>query len=243
MSVTQPSPEHIRPALRERGLTGAVAAGFREVVEKAASSYWYCRAFHTGRSFDFQGRRYRYLYRRYNSTWRNERAVEVPVVWDVVKEYAGRRVLEVGNVLAHYFDVTHDRVDKYERGSGVLNEDIVDFRPRERYDLIVSISTLEHVGWDEEPRDPDKVLRAVETLKRLAAVGGRILVTVPMAYNPEMDARLRDGRISFTRRACLKRISRDNRWAEVEWAEVEHAAFDTPFRRINGLVFLELGVG
>jgi SAM-dependent methyltransferase len=212
-------------------------------VEKAASSYWYCRAFHTGRRFDFQGRRYRYLYRRYNSTWRNERAVEVPVVWDVVKEYAGRRVLEVGNVLAHYFDVTHDRVDKYERGSGVLNEDIVDFRPRERYDLIVSISTLEHVGWDEEPRDPDKVLRAVETLKRLAAVGGRILVTVPMAYNPEMDARLRDGRISFTRRACLKRISRDNRWAEVEWAEVEHAAFDTPFRRINGLVFLELGVG
>ena len=35
----------------------------------------------------------------------------------------------------------------------------------DKYDLIVTISTLEHVGWDEEPRDPSKVLRAIENLK------------------------------------------------------------------------------
>ena len=62
-----------------------------------------------------------------------------------------------------------------------------------------------------------------------------------MAYNPELDARLRDGRVTFTRRGCLKRISRDNRWAEVDWPEIEHAQFDAPFRRINGLLVLELG--
>ena len=81
----------------------------------------------------------------------------------------------------------------------------------------------------------------MDALRKLAADGGRILVTLPMAYNPELDARLRDGRVTFTRRRCLKRISKDNRWAEVEWAEIEHARFDTPFRRINGIVVLELG--
>lgn len=231
----------IRAALRKRGLGGTAVAVLREAVERTTSSFWYSRVFRSGRTFVFQGKRYRYLYRRYSSAWRSERVVEVPIVRDVLGQYAGRSILEVGNVLSHYYPVTHDRVDKYERANGVLNGDIVDFRPKKRYDLIVSISTLEHVGWDEDPRDPDKVLRAMDALRRLAADGGRILVTLPMAYNTELDARLRDGRVAFTRRGCLKRVSRDNRWAEVDWAEIEHARFDTPFRRINGLVVLELG--
>lgn len=231
----------LRSALERRGLSGAVVACLREALDRTTSSYWYTRAFRSRRTFLFQGKRYRYLYRRYSSAWRSERVVEVPIIRDVLAQYAGRNVLEVGNVLSHYFPVTHDRLDKYERAAGVVNEDIVDFRPAKRYDLIVSISTLEHVGWDEDPRDPDKVLGALDALRRLASPGGRILVTLPMAYNPELDARLRDGRIAFARRGCLQRVSRDNRWAEVEWAEIEHARFDTPFRRINGLVVLELG--
>ena len=35
------------------------------------------------------------------------------------------------------------------------------------FDLIVAISTLEHVGWDESPRDPAKAPRAVEVLRSL----------------------------------------------------------------------------
>jgi len=241
MSAPPGSRSRLFAALEKRGVAGTVAAGLREAVDRTTSSYWYSRAFFSGRTFVFQGVRYPYLYRRYNSAWRSERVVEVPIVREVVRQYAGRSVLELGNVLSHYFPVTHDRIDKYERAEGVVNEDIVDFRPSKRYDLIVSISTLEHVGWDEEPRDPDKVLRAIDALRRLAKDGGRILVTLPMAYNPQLDARLRDGRVTFTRRGCLKRISKDNRWVEVDWPEIEHAQFDTPFRRINGLLILELG--
>lgn len=157
-------------------------------------------------------------------------------MWDIVQRSRGRRVLEVGNVLAHYFPVAHDRVDKYERAPGVINEDVVDYRPGKAYDLIVSISTLEHVGWDETPRDPDKILRALDNLARLAAPGGRIVVTLPLAYNPNVDAYLKDGRIAFAERLCLKRVSRDNRWEQVEWPEVQDARYDTPFRRINALV-------
>jgi SAM-dependent methyltransferase len=226
----------LRRAVAERGLLYAVRAGTREIVDGVVSSYAFSSAFHSHRTFVFQGKRYRYLIHRYNSTWRTERVVEVPIVWDIVQRSRGRHVLEVGNVLAHYFPVTHDRVDKYERAPGVINEDIVDYRPARSYDLVVSISTLEHVGWDETPRDPAKILRALDNLARLTAPGGRIVVTLPMAYNPNVDAYLRDGRIAFTERFCLKRVSRDNRWEQVDWPAIHDARYDTPFRRINALV-------
>jgi hypothetical protein len=55
--------------------------------------------------------------------------------------------------------------DKYEVSPGVINKDIVEFVPPQKYDLIVSISTLEHVGWNEQPREPTKLLRAIEHLR------------------------------------------------------------------------------
>ena len=96
----------------------------------------------------------------------NERAIEVPIVWKIVSEYSEGRILEVGNVLSHYFSVCHDILDKYEKADGVINQDVVNFWAPNKYELIVSISTLEHVGWDESPRDPNKILRAIENLKR-----------------------------------------------------------------------------
>jgi hypothetical protein len=228
----------------ERGVGRAARDGAREIGQRVTSSLWYYRVAKSWATFAFQGRSYRYFYHPYNSTWKTERAVEVPIIWDLVRRCQGRRILEVGNVLSHYFPTSHDIVDKYERASGVLNEDIVDYRPArpdDRYDLIVSISTIEHVGWDEEPRQPDKLLRAVEHLRELLAPGGAIALTLPLAYNPAMDAMLRDGRLRFPRQGCLKRISADNRWAEVDWPEIERAEFNRPFRGINGLVIGRFG--
>lgn len=102
-----------------------------------------------------------------------------------MKKYKGRKILEVGNVLSHYFPVNHDIVDKYEKADGVINQDVIDFYPSKRYDLIISISTLEHVGWDENLRDhkilrdPMKVLHAIENLKRLLAPEGKWLSPYP----------------------------------------------------------------
>lgn len=70
-------------------------------------------------------------------------------------------MLEVGNVLSHYFPIHHDIVDKYEVCPGVINQDIADFLPQEKYDLILSISTVEHVGWDEQPQEPTKLLQVI----------------------------------------------------------------------------------
>jgi hypothetical protein len=107
-------------ALREKGIRHVICA----VVE-----YCYYRLFKASRTFTFQGEVYRYFYHPYNITWRNERAVEVPIVWKIVNKYVGRNVLEVGNVLSHYFPVHHDVLDKYEKAKGVINEDVVEFSP------------------------------------------------------------------------------------------------------------------
>jgi SAM-dependent methyltransferase len=231
----------LRRVVAERGVGHAVGAGLADLARRVTSSHRYYALLKGRRSFVFEGRRYRYFYHRYNTTWRTERAVEVPIIWHLVQEHQGRRILEVGNVLSHYFPVTHDIVDKYERAPGVVNQDAVAVTAAAPYDLIVSISTLEHVGWDEQPREPEKLLRAVEHLRGLLAPGGRLVATLPLAYNPFLDAALAAGRLPVTRRYCLRRVSADNRWTVAGWDAVARAEFDRPFRGINALVVATFG--
>lgn len=199
--------------------------------------YARCALNGSGSSFVLGGKRYRYLWHPHMATWRSERAVELPVAWDRVRNTDPASTLEIGNVLQHYFPTAHTVVDKYERAPGVINEDVVSFSPGRRYDLIVSVSTLEHVGWDETPRDPAKVLRAIDRLRGLLTDAGELMFTVPKDWHPELDTYISQGRIPFAERRCLKRISADNRWAEVDCRELEELRYDTPFPYANGVTF------
>ena len=135
-------------------------------------------------------------------------------------------MLEVRNVLSHHFPIHHDVVDKYEVAPGVINQDIVEFIPSERYDLILSISTLEHVGWDETPSEPAKLLRAIEHLRnRCLAPGGQIVASLPVGYNEFLDELLRDGKSPFTKQHFLKRISKRNYWVESDWNGCKDATY------------------
>ena len=128
-----------------------------------------------GGTFAWGGERIPLFHHRYHYTWMNERGVELALAQ---RELAAARgsVLEVGNVLAHYLDTSHPVVDLYERAPGVVNEDVVHYDPGRRFDLIVSLSTIEHVGFDEVVLDPEKPERAIRALAgllepRRAAVG------------------------------------------------------------------------
>ncbi len=81
-----------------------------------------------------------------------------------------------------------------------------------------------------------KILQATENLKSLLAPKGKIIVTLPLGYNPEMDRLLNDTKIQFTKMYCLKRISRDNKWIETNWKDVNNAKYNHPFNNANGLV-------
>ncbi len=180
-------------------------------------------------AFRCGGKRYPYFCHPYNGAGLNERTVEIAIARELIREYSGRRILEVGNVLANYGPVTHTVVDKYEEAPGVLNQDIVDLDGNECYDLIVGISTIEHVGFDEEPRDPGKLARAVERLCALLAPGGMLFLTFPLAYNPDADRFWREDTSFFTRKLCLRRTSFLNFWREVPCPAAGEALYGHPW--------------
>ena len=100
--------------------------------------------------FNFNGKEYEYLLHPYNATWDCERCVEVPIIMGLIKRMAPSTVLEIGNVIQHYCATSHQVIDLHEKGRGVQNVDVLDFRSGKQYELIVSISTLEHIGKDDE---------------------------------------------------------------------------------------------
>ncbi len=100
-----------------------------------------------------------------------------------------------------------------------------------KYDFIISISTLVHVGRDEDSRDPSKVIRAFENLLKLLSPGGKIAITLPLSYNPEIDKYLMEGRLRFDKQYYLKRISRSNKWIEITLDDVCGAKFSFAERK------------
>ncbi len=193
--------------------------------------------FGKARHFTFDGRTYPYLIHPYNETWSNERAVEVPIVLEDLRRAAGP-VLEVGNVLSHYGPTSHSIVDKYERAPTVVNEDIETFTGGP-YQLIVTISTLEHVGWNRrEPTRPERLLAVLEHIRSLLLLGGRMVATVPLGYNTWLDERLRRDDLPCTRR-FLRRISR-REWRQCEASEVVATRYGAPYPRANAIAVLTM---
>jgi SAM-dependent methyltransferase len=189
------------------------------------------RSFHAGRVFTYtkilphiadtrfalDGRDYHYVWHEHAHTWRGERAVEVPIALAELATAHPARTLEVGNVLSNFARTSHHVLDKYERAPGVQNEDAVSFSGGP-YDLIVSVSTLEHVGYDEDPREPDKAARAVHNLLGLLAPGGRMLATIPIGHNRALDDDLMGGALGGTV-SYLRRV----KWLKWEQVERERA--------------------
>ncbi len=188
-------------------------------------------------SVDWGGERIPLFHHRYHYTWMNERGAELALAQRELGAAQGS-VLEVGNVLPHYLDTSHTVVDLYERAPGVVNEDVAGYRPGRRFDLILSVSTIEHVGFDEDVVDPDKPERAVRALAELLEPGGRLWVTLPVGYNASLDERVRTGRLAFDRVRALRR-SRGG-WAEVDPGEVWDAAYDRLLFTATGLLVCEL---
>lgn len=202
---------------------------------------WFYTNFKSTRRFKFHKKIYNYFYHKYNITWNNERSVEIPILWKIIENYNGKNILEVGNVLSYYFSVNYDIIDKYEKVEGVINQDVINYHPSKKYDLIISISTLEHVGWDETPREPMKILKAIENLKNLLTPNGKIVITLPLGQNTVLDKLIKENKIQFSKYFCLKRISKNNKWKEVSWDKISNAKYGIPYPAANGVIIGIIG--
>lgn len=231
----QPLPARLSRAARARGIRPVLGDFARWAVHLAAGLPWTLRG--SRGAFTLDGEIHRYLIHRHKRTWTTERAVEVPVIAALVERRAGARILEVGNVLSHYGRTDHAVVDKYERAPGVLNRDVMELDGLGPLDLIVAVSTLEHVGWDEEPREPGRAAEAVRRLIALLASGGELVITVPVGYNADFDRALRTGELRPDRAAALRREPGTTRWREVPTAEAWSAPYDFLLYSARGVVF------
>jgi hypothetical protein len=192
------------------------------------------------RTFEFQGRRFDCFYHRYNMTWAAERCVEIPIARNYLEQCPDGNALEVGNVLSHYSPVRHDVLDKFEKGAGVINEDILDYRPGKLYDLILSISTFEHIGFDDESEEPSgqKIKTAIAKCRELLKPEGTLVLTVPVGYNPELDDLVRTGGLNSTREFYLHR-TQGSQWQETTKEEALRHRFKSPFPYANAIIIAE----
>lgn len=213
---------------------GGLAADLGDLLASYVR-YPVVRKARAAKSFPIGGRSLPYFVHHYNRAWRNERSVELALAFDFLDRHHSDRLLEVGNVMAHYGRTGHDILDKYETSPGVLNDDIVDLAPSEPYDALLSISTLEHVGWDETPRDRDKTVVAYHAMRRAVRKGGAMLLTCPIGQNQFLDEHIAEGRIDFPEIHYLKRVSKANDWEEVALTDVLGSRYDHPYRNANAL--------
>lgn len=205
--------------------------------------YWYFKLFKKGRNFIYKEDLHDYFYHKHNTTYLNERTVEISIMKKIIERNCkDKKIFELGNVLQYYFPCEHDILDKYENKKNVITKDIMEFNPEIKYDLIVSVSTIEHIGVDDESNNPRKVLEAIDKLKEITKLGGKIIFTVPMGYNPYLDNFIKDGLIDFEKFSLFRRVSSDNLWKEELSYDIKKIDFKYgfPYEAANWLIIGEI---
>lgn len=181
------------------------------------TSFWYIFLKIFGKKYFFyENKKIKYFYHKYNHTWMNERTLEIPIGFKEIKNIKPSELLEVGNVLKHYNkNLKHKVIDKYEKIEGVINEDITDYETKNKYSKIICISTLEHVGFDEIPKDNNKTLKAYDKMISMLTPKGELFVTIPLGQNPHLDEFIKNKKITFDQIKIYKRMSFKNNWKEI----------------------------
>jgi SAM-dependent methyltransferase len=166
----------------------------------------------------YRGSKINQIYDDYNNAFLNERTIEIPLCLHLINTFAKTfhkpKILEVGNTLAHYEKNRIERltIDKYEKYPGVINIDIVDLKDKATYDIVFSISTLEHVGFDyKEILENIKFNQAVEKCISLLRSKGLFIVTLPIFYRAEVDKFIFEDKRYF-KKIFLRRKDFQNNW-------------------------------
>ena len=175
--------------------------------------------------FLFNGKLYNYYDAIYNNTSLNEREIEIPIIVDYLRRVPAQNILEIGNVLSHYFgNAAHDIVDKEEKANGVINEDIVKFAPNKKYDLIISISTMEHVGMEGDGvfrLSRGQVKLGFENVKTLLTPTGKFVFTIPLYYNPDLDYLIKSEDLVFDETYTMERDMESQKWKQIEFSNLK----------------------
>lgn len=172
----------------------------------------------------------------------SERRVEIPIAMDFAKKYDPSEVLEVGCVLPHVGYGNHDVVDlginKGDLKFNIYDKDIASFQhpTGKKYSLVISISTIEHIGHDEPDYKPGKVLTAINNIRQnLVRKDGRFVATFGMGINDWLDVHHTEfgANCYYMHRICRE----NNVWTMGAGSKL----YGWPFPRANTLAIMEWG--
>ena len=210
---------------------------FPVIVASRVIFYCYYKIFRSNKTFIFNNKKYKYVYALYNATFRNERRVELSLALNTFP--LSLHILEVGNVLQNYSNFSHTIVDKYEKGNNVISQDIIDFNPNTKYDLIISVSTFEHVGIDEtEEQNEEKAEKAINYVKSLLTPNGKMIITIPIGHNRKLEEAFIQNRFNFTFTKILymKRLNKQNDWIETTQEEALKCTENLIYPNANAII-------
>jgi FkbM family methyltransferase len=228
-------------------------------------------------SFKFKGKSLYYNRIGFNNA--SERAIEIPIAFNFLATLRNKnKILEVGNTLSHYENALSECigvrprliVDKFEIDLGIDNVDLMDISSEEKYDAIISVSTVEHIGQGVEPsgaygeqidvRDREAPLKAIAKIYELLNKGGKALITVPFGkltdfgwyiqFNQEYLALLvnqykvpeKGLSKTFLRRMGMELNNSNPRqiWVEVEESVLSDVEYNWPWPCANAIAIIEL---
>lgn len=192
-----------------------------------------------GKTFFFNGKKYQYCVDKYNLSWRNERTIEIPILSGIVKKNHNRRILEIGNVLKHYLKVSENEwtvVDMFEKEISVINLDISDYVPNIKFDLVFSISTIEHIGFEDKNNNLHEVLKAIRhVIDNCLKENGEFIFTVPIGYNKYLDKAIKDKKIPFLQKFYYVRTT-GNEWLASTEETSMRMLYGHPYIAANALL-------
>jgi SAM-dependent methyltransferase len=195
----------------------------------------------------------------------NERSVEVP--WALQRIGGARRVLDVGCSTSDYLaELAQDEPHRGRRVYGldpdapqpIRNVGIVKGTvvappfPTASFDLILCISTVEHVGLPiyGQHEFPHGDILAMRHVRRLLAPGGRLLVTVPFGraqvnpwfrvYSGGSLRRLMSGFRALSVAFYCLRADGEGSYEPCRAADLRGAGYDFEHMRAEGVALVEL---
>ncbi|MEG4914798.1 MULTISPECIES: hypothetical protein [unclassified Microcoleus] len=229
------------------------------------------------RTFTFKGKELYYNRIKFNNP--TERAVEISIAFDFIANLRNpQKILEIGNVLSHYENSLSENigirsrriVDKFEVDLGVENQDLMSLPSAEKYDAIVSISSVEHVGQGDDPsggygeqieyRDLEGPLKAIAKIYDLLAIDGKALITVPFGKLTDAEWYIQFSQeyldvlwkkygipkdaISANYLKLIDRETVDEKhymlWKEVNALELRDSEYGWPWSQANAIAVIEL---
>ena len=108
--------------------------------------------------------------------------------------------------------------------------------------MILSVSTFEHIGYDDEANGEsgEKISQAITTCRGLLTAGGQLVLTLPLGYNPALDRMIADEQLGCDRATFLKRTGR-SAWEAVDAEAALACEYRRPFPYANAVMIAQFG--